>query len=67
MYYIVENKHFPEWIKALDGLGFYLTENEDDAMHFTDPDEAEDVRKRIQESTGCIWRVYEINENNEQV
>lgn len=65
MYYIVENKHFPEWVKSMDAIGFYLTENEDEAMHFDNADEAEDVRKRVQDSTGNIWRVCEITEDEQ--
>lgn len=65
MYYIVENKHFPEWVKATDAIGFYLTENEAEAMHFDNADKAEDVRKRVQDSTGGIWRVYEITKDEQ--
>ena len=64
-YYIVENKHFPQWVKAMDAIGFYLTEAQDEAMHFDNADEAEDVRKRIQDSTSGIWRVYEITEDKQ--
>lgn len=64
-YYIVENKEEPKWVKAMDAIGFYLTKNEDEAMRFDNADEAEDVRKRIQDSTGNIWRVYEITENKQ--
>lgn len=66
MYYIVENRDFPEWIKATDALGFHLTKNEDEAMHIEDADKAENIRMRVQDSTGNRWRVYEITEGGKQ-
>lgn len=65
-YYIVENKEEPKWVKATDAIGIYMTKNEDEAMRFEDPNEAEEMRNTMQNSTGNRWCVYEITEDGKR-
>lgn len=65
-YFVVENNNFPECVSCIHPF-IETSMFEGDALHFSDPEKAEEIRRQVQENTGNRWSVYEVTESRKEV